>query len=337
MVLAAQESQSHVSESIQDILIPVQKEVAELNDVLFSLLGSQVPFVRSVAEYILKNGGKRLRPTLTVICAKLSGYTGVQAYKMGACIEFIHTASLLHDDVIDNAKIRRSRPSANAKWGNHVSVLVGDFFYCRASQLLTEQGDLRILKTVTDCITALTEGEVLEIITNSEHKTSQDDYLAIIKNKTALLFSAACQVGGMLGGVSQEFEEALKDYGFNLGMAFQLADDVLDYTSSEDVFGKAKGIDLQEGKLTLPLIIALKLASEEESQLIKNALLGERVEKEIFQQVQEIIKKYKGFQKTYQLAQDYINQAKDSLSPFRTSIEKDILLSLADYVTIRDQ
>jgi len=256
---------------------------------------------------------------------------------MGSCIEFIHTASLLHDDVIDNAKIRRGRPSANAKWGNHVSVLVGDFFYCRASQLLTEQGDLKILKTVTDCITALTEGEVLEIITNSDHKTTQDDYLSIIKNKTALLFSAASQVGGILGGVSQEFEDALKDYGYNLGMAFQLADDVLDYTSSEDVFGKAKGIDLQEGKLTLPLILSFKQATDEETQIIKNALLGDRLEKETFKAVHEIIKKYNGFERTYELAQDYINRAKESLSPFRTSIEKDILLALADFVTTRDR
>jgi len=141
----------------------------------------------------------------------------------------------------------------------------------------------------------------------------------------------------MLGSVSQELEEALKDYGFYLGMAFQLADDVLDYTSSEDVFGKLKGIDLQEGKLTLPLILALKFANEEESQIMRNALLGERLEQEVFQKVQDIIKKYKGFEQTYELAQDYINRAKESLSPFRVSIEKDILLSIADYVTARDR
>jgi len=337
MPLTEQKTEDMVPDSLKDIFIPVQKELTELEGVLFNLLGSQIPFVRNVAEYILKNGGKRLRPILTVLSAKMSGYSGVPAYKMGACIEFIHTASLLHDDVIDNAKIRRGRPSANAKWGNHVSVLVGDFFYCRASQLLTEQGDIKILKTVTDCITSLTEGEVLEIITNSDLKTTQEDYISIIKNKTALLFSAACQVGGMLGSVSQELEEALKDYGFYLGMAFQLADDVLDYTSSEDVFGKLKGIDLQEGKLTLPLILALKFANEDESQIMRNALLGERLEQEVFQKVQDIIKKYKGFEQTYDLAQDYINRAKESLSPFRVSIEKDILLSIADYVTARDR
>lgn len=337
MALAVQKSQDVDAQSINNIFVPVKKEMAELEEVLFTLLGSQVPFVRNVAEYILKNGGKRLRPALTVVSAKMSGYTEINAYKMGACIEFIHTASLLHDDVIDNAQIRRGRISANVKWGNHVSVLVGDFFYCRASQLLTEQGDIKILRIVTDCITALTEGEVLEIITNSNLDTTQDQYLSIIKNKTALLFSAACQVGGVLGGVSAEFEEALKDYGYHLGMAFQLADDVLDYTSSEDVSGKTMGIDLKEGKLTLPLIIALKHASDSEAQIIKNALIGDRLEKETFLNVQEVIKKYNGFEKTYDLAHDYINRAKASLSPFRTSIEKDILLATAEFVTTRDR
>jgi octaprenyl-diphosphate synthase len=323
--------------SLQKILIPVQQEIGDLEGTMMSLLGSQVPFVQSVAEYILKIGGKRLRPILTVISSRLSGYNGADAYKMGACLEFIHTASLLHDDVIDNAQIRRGKPSANAKWGNHVSVLVGDFFYCRASQLLTEQADLRILKVVTDCITATTEGEVLEITKSSDLATTRDDYLAIVKNKTALLIAAACQVGGILGKVSEELESALKKYGYHLGMAFQLADDILDYTSSEDVFGKANGIDLQEGKLTLPLIITLGRATNDEAQIIRNALLSERLEKQTFLKVQDVIKKYGGFDETRVLAREFINTAKASLAPFRASIEKDVLLSIADYVIERDR
>lgn len=322
--------------SIQSLLLPVQPEIEKMETHLFQLLDSQVPFVRSVAEYILKNGGKRLRPILTVIASKMSGYTGEKAYNMAGCIEFIHTASLLHDDVIDKAEIRRGKPSANAKWGNHVSVLVGDFFYCRASQLLTEQGDLKILKVVTDSITALTEGEVLEIVTNNDYHTDHQTYLEIIKNKTALLFAAACQVGGLLGGVSEELEKALRDYGYHLGMAFQLADDALDYMASEEVFGKASGIDLQEGKLTMPLIVAVKHATEDEQKLIKNALLSDKVDSETFKSVYDIIKKYDGFEKTYELAKDFIMRAKKSLSPFRHSIEKEILLSLADFVVERD-
>ncbi|MBF0104820.1 MAG: polyprenyl synthetase family protein [Deltaproteobacteria bacterium] len=336
MTLSVVNKQENNPDVLHNILIPFQKQISELEGTLLSLLDSEVPFVRSVAEYILKNGGKRLRPVLTVISAKMSGFSGIQAYKMGGCIEFIHTASLLHDDVVDNAKIRRGQTSVNAKWGNHVSVLVGDFFYSRASQLLTEQANLKILKVVTDCITALTEGEVLEIVTNSNHKTTREEYLTIIKNKTALLFSAACEVGGLLGGVSNNFQEALKEYGYHLGMAFQLADDVLDYTSSEEVFGKAMGVDLQEGKLTLPLITALGFASEAEALVIKNALLGKRLEHELFLEVKNIIKKYNGFELTFELARDHINKAKQSLTPFRDSIEKDILLTIADYVVTRN-
>lgn len=323
--------------SLNDILIPVQKEIDELERVMLGLLSSHVPFVQSVAEYVIKNGGKRLRPILTILCAKLSGYRGDAAYKMGSCIEFVHTASLLHDDVIDNARLRRGKPSANSKWGNHVSVLVGDFFYCRASQLLTAQGDMRILKAVTDAITALTEGEVLEITKNLDLDTSEADYLDIIRNKTAVLFAAACRVGAILGNVPAEYETALGDFGLNLGMAFQLADDALDYTSTEEVFGKESGIDLQEGKLTLPLLVAIRRATSEEQKQIKNALMAERPDKAVFQDIQAIIAKYHGFDETYKAAERYVALAKEALAPFRPSIEKDILLYTADYVISRDR
>jgi octaprenyl-diphosphate synthase len=323
--------------SLNDILIPLQKDVDELERVMIGLLSSQVPFVQSVAEYTIKNGGKRLRPILTLICARLAGSQGLSAYKMGSCIEFVHTASLLHDDVIDNAKLRRGKPSTNSKWGNHVSVLVGDFFYCRASQLLTEQGNLKILKIVTDAITALTEGEVLEITKNLDLNTTEDDYLAIIKNKTAILFAAASQIGGVLGNVSEEYELALRNYGLNLGMAFQLADDALDYTATEEVFGKESGIDLQEGKLTLPLLVAIKCATPTEQQTIKSALMSDKIEKSVFQEIRDIILKYQGFDETYKMAQSYVELAKEQILPFRPSIEKDILLHIADYVTARDR
>lgn len=315
----------------------MQRQVDELERVMLDLLTSQVPFVQSVAEYVIKNGGKRLRPVLTILCAKLSGFEGLSAYKMGSCIEFVHTASLLHDDVVDNAKIRRGKASANSKWGNHVSVLVGDFFYCRASQLLTEQGNLKILKTVTDAITALTEGEVLEITKNLDFTTTESDYLAIIRNKTAVLFAAACQIGGILGNVSEEYEQALRNYGMNLGMAFQLSDDALDYTATEDVFGKESGIDLQEGKLTLPLLVANKRATAEECQIIKTALLSDKIEKSVFQEINDIITKYDGFKETYEAARRYVDLAKEQLAAFRPSIEKDILLYTADYVLQRDR
>lgn len=321
--------------NVQDILLPYKNEIEELERVLLNLLTSEVPFVKTVAEHIIKNGGKRLRPILTILTAKLGGFTDLPAYKMGSCIEFIHTASLLHDDVVDNAKIRRGKPSANAQWGNHVSVLVGDFLYCRGSQLLTEQGDLKILKVVTDAITKTTEGEVLEITKNLDLNATVEDYLKIIELKTAILMSAACQTGAVLARMSVDFENALADYGACLGMAFQLTDDVLDYTSSEEVFGKTNGIDLKEGKLTLPLIVALKKATEQEKQLIKDALMADRLEKETLQTVKQIIQYYNGFEETYQMALQYVERAKQSLSVFRSSLEKDTLQSIADYVLKR--
>lgn len=301
-----------------------------------SLLRSQVPFVQSVAEYIIDNGGKRVRPILTIICSKLAGHLGADTYKMASCIEFVHTASLLHDDVIDNAKMRRGKASANAKWGNHVSVLVGDFFYCRASQLLTEQADLAILTTVTDAITTLTEGEILEITKNLDLETREEDYLAIIKNKTAVLFAAACKIGGILGRVSGEHQKALHDYGLNLGMAFQLSDDTLDYTAPTDAIGKNNGTDLQEGKLTLPLIHANKKATPKEQQIIKDALMAETIDPATFQKISDIIRKYEGFQETHKLAAQYIHLAKESILPLRNSIEKELLLYLADFVVSRE-
>lgn len=320
---------------LTDILSPIQSDVQKLESILVELLDSQVPFVKSVAEYVIQNGGKRLRPLLTVLCGRLCGYTGLSAYRMGACIEFIHTASLLHDDVIDHATVRRGKASANHKWGNEVSVLVGDFFYCRASQILTEQRDWKILKAVTDAITILTEGEVLEITTNAEGQTTQDQYLKIIECKTAILFGVACQVGALLAQENSEKELALYNFGFNLGIAFQLADDILDYTASEDVFGKQSGIDLQEGKLTLPLIITLQKASNEESALIQSALKEKNIAPETIQNITNIIRKHQGFESAIEIAKSYIHRAQKNLVHFSDCQEKQILAKLADYILDR--
>ncbi|EKD50288.1 MAG: octaprenyl-diphosphate synthase, partial [uncultured bacterium] len=225
----------------------------------------------------------------------------------------------------------------NALWGNHVSVLVGDFFYSRASQLLIEQGNTRILKVLADCTIATTEGEIWETLKSSDLDTNRDDYINIIKLKTAFLFQAACQVGGILGGVSDCFVKALSDYGLHLGMAFQLVDDILDYNASEDVFGKSQGIDLREGKLTLPLILSLGRAAPDEKQVIKNAVLADKIDQELFERVRQIIRKYHGFEDTLGLAVEHIAQAKQSLDPFRESLEKGILASLADYVINRER
>lgn len=320
---------------LREICLPIQHEVDELERFLTDNLASRVPFVQSVAAYVIQNGGKRLRPILTVLSAKLAGYKGSGAIPLGTAVEYMHTASLLHDDVIDNAHLRRGRASINNKWGNHVSILVGDFFYCRAMDLLVRSGDLRILKVLTDVITTTTEGEIFEITKSNDLATTEEDYLQIVTSKTAALMAGACQAGAILGHVSEEFEHALRKFGLNLGIAFQLQDDVLDYIATEEEFGKKHGTDLNEGKLTLPLILALKKSSEEELRIVKDALISDSIEPAVFGQILALINRHDGIRETTRMAKSYIEKAKDSLSLFRPSFERDTLLSIADYVVTR--
>lgn len=322
---------------LEKICLPIRDQLARLDDAMRLRVQSNVSLVTEVAEYIIANGGKRLRPVFCLLASKLVGYSGDQAIQCAAGLEFIHTASLLHDDVIDNAHLRRGKPSANAKWGNHISVLVGDFFYCRSSDVFTRTGQLEIVQLITDTITRTTEGEVFETVRSNDMDIQEEDYLRIITDKTAVLFASACEVGGLLGRVSEEFQTALRDYGTHVGMAFQLADDYLDYVSDEDQFGKTQGTDLREGKLTLPLIVALREANEGEVRIIKEALLAERVEDFKFKEVISILHKYKALDYTRNQAKKYVEQAKQDLAIFKPSIEKESLCALADYVVLRDQ
>lgn len=322
--------------SIQRFAMPVAKEMEQVEVVLKSHLHSEVELVNQVVQYIIDNGGKRLRPLLTLLSAKLSGYQGEAAPKLGAAMELIHTASLLHDDVVDDAPLRRGKPSTKAQWGNSISVLVGDFFWCMMSKIIVEHGCFRILKVVTDTITITTEAEILEISKHSDLALNEEDYLKILKGKTAVLLAACCRIGAVLGGVSEMHEEALKRYGYDLGMAFQLADDILDYESEEEKFGKHKGGDLREGKLTLPLIVALKRGDYQETQMIKEVLLSGRISSERFKEVVSIIHRYDGIEETRKRAREFALKAKQNLNPFKSSLEKESLTGLADYVIERD-
>lgn len=320
---------------IREICLPIADDLASLEGVIKDSLKSQVPFVAHVVDYVIQKAGKRLRPILTILSARLAGSKNADAISIGAALEFMHTASLLHDDVLDDATIRRGRAAINKKWGNHVSVLVGDFFYCRAMDILVRQGNLKILRSVTDAITRTTEGQILEITKTNDLSISQDDYLEIITGKTAVLIGSACHVGAILGNVSEDFEEALRKFGFYLGVAFQLMDDVLDYTSSTQEFGKEGGTDLKEGKLTLPLLLTINQCTESELQEIKNSLMADDVETQILERITQIIEQYDGIRDTTKLARSYIQKAKDCLSPFKPSIEKETLSAIADYVLIR--
>lgn len=321
--------------NLEEICLPIKQDLIEVERVIQSRLKSSVSFVTDVAEYVIHNGGKRLRPSLCLLTSGLAGANGQKVYDCAAAMEFFHTATLMHDDVIDNAKLRRGKPSANAQWGNHVAVLVGDFFYCQASSLLVGTGNLKIIDLITQTMLATTEGEILEISKSNDLSTTEEDYLKIVTAKTAILMRSSCEVGGMLANISEEYIQAMGVYGENLGIAFQLADDVLDYISDEEKFGKARGTDLKEGKLTLPLIVALRHCGNEERRLIKDTLIAENMNESHLREVISIINRHGGIDYTLKLAHSYIQKAEKSLSPFKPSIEKETLLSLSNYVIDR--
>ncbi len=321
--------------TIEEICLPIKQDLAEVEKVIRARCVSNVSFVTDIAEYVVSNGGKRLRPALCLLTSGLAGASGQKVYDCAAAMEFFHTATLMHDDVIDNANIRRGKTSPNNKWGNHVAVLVGDFFYCQASTLLVNTDNMRIIKCVTDAMLATTEGEILEITKSNDLETLEEDYLKIITAKTAILMKASCEIGGLLGNVSEESVRAMAIYGENLGIAFQLSDDVLDYIAEEDRFGKAPGTDLKEGKLTLPLITALRHCSNDERRLIKDALITQSVDEQRLQDIIAIINRYEGLETTLKLAKAYVKRAQEALSLFKPCIEKEALLTLANFVLER--
>ena len=298
-------------------------------------LRSDVPIISAIGEYLLLSGGKRFRAQLLLLSAKLCGYSGENHISMASLIEFIHTATLLHDDVVDKAKFRRGTISANREWGNEVCVLVGDFLFTKCFTLMVESGNWKILHTISRATTIMAEGELEELIRTKDLSLTEEGYLSIITRKTAYLISAAIQIGAILGNVSKEKEEALTKFGMDVGIAFQLIDDNLDYTSNES--GKETGIDLQEGKITLPLIFALNHCNPHEKTFIQNTVKSDSITDDAFCRVAEIIERYHGVQYTRERAKGYVEGAKDFLRLFPDSKEKEALYALADYVLERKQ
>ncbi|HAG50738.1 MAG: octaprenyl diphosphate synthase [Deltaproteobacteria bacterium GWC2_42_51] len=298
-------------------------------------LESEVVLIRKVGEYILSNGGKRLRPTLLLLSARLCGYQGRRHIPLAAVVEFIHTATLLHDDVIDNASMRRGKASTNILWGNGASILIGDFLFSKSFYLTVADGDLSILKVLSGTTTRMAEGEVLQLLKGCDVEATEKDYLSVITNKTASLISAACQIGAILGKITKNKETALADYGMNLGIAFQLMDDCLDYTSSNEELGKVIGNDLREGKITLPLIFAIKNAVPAEMEDILEALESDKLQDAQLSSVVSLINKYRGIDYTLNMARKYVENAKACLNIFEPSLEKTALIALTDYVVER--
>ncbi|MCK7552052.1 octaprenyl diphosphate synthase [Marinobacter goseongensis] len=256
----------------QRIYDTVADDFSRVNDLIIKRLSSDVPMVEKIAHYIIESGGKRLRPLLVLLSSRAAGYRQDDHLKLAAVIEFLHTATLLHDDVVDTSDMRRGRSTANARWGNAPSVLVGDFLYARAFQMMVELQNLRIMDVLSHATAVIAEGEVMQLMNVKNPDLDESQYMEVIHNKTAMLFEASSHTGALLAGADNTQEAALKDYGKHLGLAFQLVDDVLDYRGDAEAMGKNVGDDLAEGKTTLPLIYAMERGVEEERQLIRQAI-----------------------------------------------------------------
>jgi octaprenyl-diphosphate synthase len=313
----------------------ISGELQKVEEILGKNIESQVKIIPEVGDYLLKSGGKRFRPSLLILSARLCGYPGERHINLASALEFIHTASLLHDDVMDDAELRRGRSSVNSIWGDKTSILVGDYLFSRASSLLAQDGDLRIIGIFTEFMSRMAEGELLQHVRRKKITLNEDDYLSIIIKKTALLISVACQVGAILGKSSPEEESALVDFGMDLGIAFQLKDDCLDYTSEKEELGKGIGTDLKEGKVTLPLILALKKCTPQERKEIKKIVSAPVLKKKELSKVTDLIENYGGINYALDRANEYLTEAKQYLNIFPDSPEKYALRLMADYAIAR--
>ena len=300
-------------------------------------LESDVPLIRKVGEYVLSSGGKRIRPALLLLAARLSDYSADKAIPLASVVEFIHTATLLHDDVVDSANLRRGIASANSLWGTEASVLVGDFLFSKSFSLMVGVGSLDILRVLSDATTVIAEGEVMQLLCTGDIDLTEERYIGVVRSKTAILMSAACEAGALLGGVSSELQQALADFGMELGIAFQLMDDILDYTATEEEFGKSIGHDLEEGKITLPLIHTLRLCNDDQRAVIEAVIDKDEMSLEEFRVVSGLVKQYGGIEYTIDAARGYISRCKSHLSLFADSPLRQAMIDLAEYVVTRSK
>jgi octaprenyl-diphosphate synthase len=306
-------------------------------------LGSASGVVSGLGDHVLGSGGKRIRPALLLLCSELCGYTGPRQVQVAAAVELLHTATLLHDDVVDFSELRRGRPSANALWGNRRAVLAGDFFYARASSMIVEDGDLDILCIFADTIRAMAEGELLQLERSFDPTVTEAHYFAVIERKSAALLAAACEAGSILGGVTRGERRSLRQFGRELGIAFQLRDDALDYEAGEAVLGKPPHADLREGKVTLPLVLALKRCTAAEREAVARALKGAAdavsgVDETIdLAPALDVVERYRGVEDTVRRAEQHVDRACAAIAPFRDGRAKQDLLAAAGFAVGRDR
>ena len=315
------------------LLQEIKKDINKVDKALKENLDPYLDICKEVASHLLFAGGKRIRPLLFILSARICGRDDVDVIKTSTLFEFLHTASLLHDDLIDEAKIRRSKQSAHLKYGNAISTLVGDFLFAKAMSLACKTQKIEIIEILSNITEKMSQGEIYQLISKKNISLSVEEYLCIISKKTAYLIEGSCKAGAIFAGREQKEIEALANYGLNIGIAFQMVDDILDYNADEKKIGKAKGVDLKEGKVTLPLIYTLEKANKKEKHFIKNLIEKENITET--KKLNDIIETYDGFNFTKEKTKMYIKEAKKELDIFEDSKTKNTLLKIADYVLSR--
>ena len=330
-IIPIHKQKNNFNDSIKSLSELCREDLHSINTLILEKLDSSVPLIKEIATYLILSGGKRLRPLLTTSCFHLVNNESINKYNhigLAAAIEFIHAATLLHDDVVDLSTDRRGKLTANEVWNNKTSVLVGDFLFSRSFQLMTKYGDINTLKILSDTSVIISEGEVLEISNDKNLEINEDTYFQVINGKTASLFSAACQVGGLSGGAKDNEQLALKSFGTNFGMAFQLIDDAIDYYSNSKKMGKNVGDDFKEGKITLPIILAYGRSNEKEKLFWQKVISKPNENLHNFNLAKELIIKYKCIEDTLVRANHFADVAIDSLSIFKNSEYKSVLINL---------
>ena len=309
-------------------------DMQAVDEIIVKRLQSDVVLINQMGHYIVNSGGKRLRPMLVLLSAGACGALDARAHLVAAIIEFIHTATLLHDDVVDESQLRRGKETANSRWGNEASVLVGDFLYSRAFEMMVDVGDMPVMDILSHTTNTIAEGEVMQLLNIHDPDTTEERYLEVIRSKTAKLFEAASRLGAVLGGRSRAEEQALAAYGMHLGTAFQLIDDVLDYEASEEALGKQLGDDLAEGKPTLPLIHAMRTGSGMQAKLIRRAI--EEGGRDLIREVLDAIHDTGAMDYTREMAQQEANRAINALQHLPFSSHKQMMIQLAEQSVRRD-
>ena len=321
--------------SIERLSALVRADLHRVNDLIVSRTGSEVTMIPEVANHLISSGGKRLRPMLTLSTAALTGYRGEGHIRLAAAVEFMHTATLLHDDVVDDSEMRRGKLAARMLWGNEASVLVGDFLLGQAFRMMVEVGSIRALEILSTAAAVIAEGEVMQLAAAKNLDTTEDEYLAVIRAKTAELFAAACEVGPVLAARPKPEEAAARSFGMNLGIAFQLVDDALDYGGSRARLGKNVGDDFREGKITLPIILAFRRGNDEERNFWRRALeKGQSTDADLERAI-GLLAHYRALEDTIERARHYGAIAKDALALFPEGQSKQALVEVVDFCVAR--